>query len=378
MRGISCADLTIETFATAEAVRPDVLALIDGATSLFDTVPWWNAVLKHAMLASAEGIFVVIRCRGRVAAVVPMLRTHGQLSSLTTPYTCVYRPLIGTGLDPATRIAAMAVFARFCRSAGIVRLEALPAEWDGLADLEIGVRQAGLVPLRFDHFGNWSEDVAGLAWSAYLLRRPGALRETIRRRLRRAEKLPDARFNLFTRPDHMDQAAEAFESVYRRSWKDAERYPEFNVALMRAMAELGWLRLGVWSVGTEPVAVQFWVVKAGQAIVLKLAHDEAFTAHSPGTVLTALMVRHLLDNEHVARIDFGRGDDTYKQGWAVERLQRIGVLLVNPWRLAGIAALLRHAAGRIRGSFRALPGTLCHRSVARSPVLVDRASPARP
>ena len=62
----------------------------------------------------------------------------------------------------------------------------------------------------------------------------------------------------------MDQAAKAFESVYRRSWKDAEPYPAFNVALMRAMAELGLAALGVWSIGTEPVAVQFWVVKDGR------------------------------------------------------------------------------------------------------------------
>lgn len=138
--------------------------------------------------------------------------------------------------------------------------------------------------------------------------------------------------------------------VYRRSWKNAEPYPDFNVALMRAIAEPGWLRLGVWSVGTEPVAVQFWVVHAGQAIVLKLAHDEAFKTHSPGTVLTAIVIRHLLDNEHVAQIDLGRGDDTYKQAWAVERRQRIGVLLINPRRPAGLIALLRHASGRIAAS----------------------------
>jgi CelD/BcsL family acetyltransferase involved in cellulose biosynthesis len=217
--------------------------------------------------------------------------------------------------------------------------------------LEIGAREAGLVPLRFDHFGNWYENVAGLSWSAYLLRRPGALRETIRRRLRRAEKLAGARFDLLTRADQMNQAAEAFESVYRRSWKNAEPYPDFNVALMLAVAERGWLRLGLWSVGTEPVAVQFWVVHAGRAIVLKLAHDEALKALSPGTVLTALMLRHLLDNEHVARIDFGRGDDAYKQGWAAERRQRVGVLLVDPWRPAGLVALLRHLSGRVAASW---------------------------
>jgi CelD/BcsL family acetyltransferase involved in cellulose biosynthesis len=86
--------------------------------------------------------------------------------------------------------------------------------------------------------------------------------------------------------------------------------------------------------------------------VLKLAHDEAFKAHSPGTVLTALMLRRLLDQEHVARIDFGRGDDAYKQGWATKRRQRIGVLLVNPWRASGMAALARHALGRVRTALR--------------------------
>ena len=86
---------------------------------------------------------------------------------------------------------------------------------------------------------------------------------------------------------------------------------------------------------------------AGHATVLKLAHDEACKAHSPGTVLTALMLRHLLDQEHVDHIDFGRGDDPYKQGWATQRRQRIGLLLVNPWSAAGSTTLLRHALGRL-------------------------------
>jgi hypothetical protein len=246
----------------------------------------------------------------------------------------------------------MAAFARFCRSSGVTRLDATPVEWEGWPDLLAGAHQAGLRALCFDHFGNWHEDVRGLDWAAYLLRRPGALRETVRRRLKRAEKLPNARFALLTRPEEMDRAADAFESVYRRSWKQPEPYPAFSVALMRAMAGLGALRLGLWSIGDEPVAVQFWVVMAGRAIVLKLAHDEAYRAHSPGTVLTALMLRHLLDREHVAEIDFGRGDDGYKKDWASQRRQRMGVLLVNPRLPSGALALLRHAAGQFRRRFR--------------------------
>lgn len=346
MRGTRCAEIT--TFATTAQLPADALALLDQAPGIFASKPWWDVVLAHAMPDGTSGCFVVIRWAGRIVALLPLQRTGGHFQALTTPYTCAYTPLFAAGLDQAARAAAMAGFAQFARLTGVVRIDALPAEWDGVAHMEAGAVAAGLRPLRFDHFGNWYEDVAGLDWTAYLLRRPGALRETIRRRMRRADKLPDARFDLFTRPDQMDRATEAFESVYRRSWKDAEPFPTFNAALMRATAAAGLLRCGVWSIGAEPVAVQCWVVRSGYAIVLKLAHDEAYKAHSPGTVLTAWMLRHLLDQEHVETIDFGRGDDDYKQGWAVQRRQRIGLLLVNPWRLSGMIELLRHAAGRVR------------------------------
>ncbi|HEY0185525.1 MAG TPA: GNAT family N-acetyltransferase [Rhodopila sp.] len=353
MRGIDCAEAA--AFATTASLPQAALSLLDAAGGVFSGRAWWDIVLAHAVPAGTTASLVAIGSAGRILALLPMLQSGGRLSSLTTPYTCEYTPLLAGGLDRATRIAAMAGFGRYCRPHGMVRLDALPAEWGGLSDLEAGAAQAGLSVLRFDHFGNWYEDVGGLDWTAYLLARPGALRETIRRRLRRAERLPAARFELFTRPEQMDPSTAAFESVYRRSWKEAEPFPDFNVALMRAMAPLGLLRLGVWSIGAEPVAAQFWVVKDGHAIVLKLAHDEAFKAHSPGTVLTAMMLRHLLDHEHVGQIDFGRGDDPYKQGWATQRRQRIGLLLINPWRPTGMAALLRHRLGRLRAALRDSP-----------------------
>jgi CelD/BcsL family acetyltransferase involved in cellulose biosynthesis len=85
--------------------------------------------------------------------------------------------------------------------------------------------------------------------------------------------------------------------------------------------------------------------------VLKLAHDETFKAHSPGTVLTAWMIRHMIEQEHVAIIDFGRGDDAYKQGWVANRRQRVGLLLINPRRPGGLIALARHGLGRVKARF---------------------------
>ncbi len=352
MRGTRCADVSIETFATTESLPPDALLLLDEAASMFDRRPWWDVVLSTAMPAGTSAVLVLCRVAGRPVGLFAMQRHGPSLQSLTTPYTCRYTPLLAADLDRATRIAVLTAVAAFCRPGGVTRLDALPAEWEALPDLLTGARKAGLRTLRFNHFGNWHEDVTGLDWSGYLARRPGALRETIRRRLKRAEKLDGARFTLWTQPADMDAAAAVFEAVYARSWKDAEPYPHFNVTLLRAMAALGSLRLAVWSIHEVPVAVQFWVVECGCATVLKLAHDEAFKAHSPGTVLTALVLRHLLDQEAIAELDFGRGDDVYKQGWVSQRRQRIGLMLINPWRPSGAFALARHAVGRIRAAVR--------------------------
>jgi hypothetical protein len=303
-------------------------------------------VLADATPPGTEPRFVV--CRAETSTgLFPMLGPN----SFTTPYTCVYTPAIAGDAR-----AVCAAFARHCRQHPVTRLDALPEEWTHLPALIQGARDAGLAVRRFGHFGNWHEDMGGLDWNGYLARRPGALRETIRRRLRRAERLPDARFTLTDGQDGLDAAIAAFEAVYAKSWKESEPFPRFNTASMRAAASLGILRLGVWSLAGQPVAVQFWIVEHGQATLLKLAHDEAFKAHSPGTVLTATMLRHLLDNERVASIDFGRGDDPYKRDWATERRQRIGLLLANPWRPAGMLALLRHDLGGFVRRLRSAPG----------------------
>jgi CelD/BcsL family acetyltransferase involved in cellulose biosynthesis len=144
----------------------------------------------------------------------------------------------------------------------------------------------------------------------------------------------------------------AFEAVYARSWKVPEPYPAFNAAQIKAAGALGLARVGVWWIGETPAAAQFWIVERRCATVLKLAHDEAFKEYSPGTLLTAWMIRHMIEHEQVSELDFGRGDDAYKRDWVAVRRQRVGVLLINPRRPRGMLALARHTLGRIAARVR--------------------------
>jgi CelD/BcsL family acetyltransferase involved in cellulose biosynthesis len=64
------------------------------------------------------------------------------------------------------------------------------------------------------------------------------------------------------------------------------------------------------------------------------------------------MIDSLIAEGGVRELDFGRGDDDYKQLWVGTRRQRIGVLVVDPRHPAGLASLARHAAGRLRARLR--------------------------
>ncbi len=334
----------------------DAAALFaDARDDLFASRAWLRVVLATGMAHAADARFVLCRsAAGEPAALFPMQSVEGGRSfgSLTTLYTCRYHPLVSACLDDSQVANAFLDFARFCRDWPMTRLDALSADWPHLDACIDAARRGGLLVRRFDHFGNWHEPVRGLSWQDYLAARPGQLRETIRRKLRRSERDSDCRFDLITTGDRLEPGIADFEAVYRRSWKEPEPFPDFNAALMREAASLGMLRLGILHIGDAAVAAQLWVVERDRATVLKLAHDEALKAVSPGTVLTALILRRLLDEEHVAEIDFGRGDDPYKAGWAGVRRQRIGLVLANPRHPRGIAFLGRHAMGRARAMLR--------------------------
>ncbi len=310
---------------------------------------WLTAAIAHALPPDAEAALMV----AGDAVLLPLLRQGRRLGNLTTPYSLVWRPLPAPGTGAAALAEAGRDLGRALRGRPPALLEALDAGDAPTAALIGGLRAAGLAALRFDHFGNWYETLPPETdWGGYLAARPAALRNTIRRRLARAAGR--FAFSLLAAPGPaLEAGIDAFAAVRAASWKPDEPFPEFDAALMRATAATGELRLGLLHAPDgAAVAAQYWLVSAGSAILPKLFHAEAARAESPGTVLTAMMIRHLLEVDQVRSLDFGRGDDSYKRGWVAARRQRIGVLVADPRYPAGLAAVLRHAVGRLRARLR--------------------------
>ena len=116
--------------------------------------------------------------------------------------------------------------------------------------------------------------------------------------------------------------------------------------MIATAATEGWLRLGIVWLNGEAIAAQLWMVCNGKADIYKVAYDESFKAYSPGTVLTAHLLQHVLEKDQVVEVDYLIGDDAYKKTWMSHRRERWGIIAYHTRSFAGLLGAGREALGR--------------------------------
>jgi hypothetical protein len=325
----------VELFDDLDAVERDAAGALDRGAQpcLHSRLSWFRLLARHCPPA---GALKVARARAGDRSAWLFLANGGHGAQAYAAWYSLRYGVIG---DPA--LAGR--LARSLRKVGLASLSLAP-----LADpepLSSALREAGWVAIAEPSAGNWIADVAGLSFDDYWARRPGKLRSTVQRKAK-AASLDIALFDRFD-----PEAWQAYEAVYRASWKPEEGSFPFLRALAEQEGAAGTLRLGIASKDGRPVAAQLWLVENGVATIHKLAYAEDAKHLSPGTILSAAMFRRAIDQDRVSRIDYGTGDDAYKRDWMDERRQLWRITAHNPRTLRGLAG-----AARARGS--ALVGRL--------------------
>lgn len=312
--------VAVEYHADLKEVQSDaVLARLLGEGSgaaPFDRLEWWQMLATHC----GKSPRIVVARSEAGYLVLPLEDTNSHLEGMANWYTFRLRPVASAGADREALMAAIAADLSD-RSHRIV-LGGVPNE-DRSADLiERAFASAGWTVRREQCDVNHILNVAGRSYADYLAARPGRLRTTLKRKSAKVDAVV---------LDHFDHEVwNAYEAIYRQSWKPEEGSPEFLRAFAMAEAKAGRLRLGIARAGGEAIASQMWTVEGGTAFIHKLAHLEAARALSPGTVLSAALFRHVIDVDRVDLVDFGTGDDGYKRDWMEEVRPRYRLDMYRP------------------------------------------------
>lgn len=271
----------------------------------------WLALLANECLAPARARLTVVASGERMAA-LPWIEREGRIHALANWYSFFVCPL-----------GDSALLSQIIEALPHGRAAFSPLSEEDARLLARAFRNAGWCTLAAPCDVNHVLAVEGRSFAQYWAERPGALRETVRRKSRKGE------VSLRISTEFSPEDWEAYETIYRLSWKPGEGSPAFLRKWAEADGEAGRLRLGIAEIDGAAVAAQFWTVEGGTAYIHKLAHDERFRKSSPGTLLTAAMFEHVIDRDRVDLIDFGTGDDPYKRDWMDDVRSRWSV---RAWR----------------------------------------------
>jgi len=320
------------------------------SVDVFQTQAWFDNLLAHGFVAPPKPLSVRLStAAGEVCLHLMQAGSPTRLVSQATYYSCLYGP---TG--PAHVLAAgdwcrLATEMHGLPNSAVLQLQPLDAEAAWLLSLESGLRAAGYRIDRFFCFGNWYQPVPVGGFAAYWAARPSALRHSVERGRRRLDKAGDWRLEIVSTDfDALESAIAAYVTVYNQSWKQPEPCPDFMPGLIRTAAREGWLRLGIVWFQSEPIAAQVWLVQGGKANIYKLAYVKGFEKLSAGSVLTAALMEHVMDVDHVGEVDYLSGDDAYKADWMAMRRERSGLVAFDQRHWRGWMAGARHLLGRWR------------------------------
>jgi CelD/BcsL family acetyltransferase involved in cellulose biosynthesis len=294
---------------------------------------WYQVLLKTVTTAEDQAAFYVLRRQGKPLIVLPfrmeMDRTahQGRLVALGNYYTALFAPALAeeSQADDVAQLIRMILAQRPKTYA--LNFAPLDPDSDAYRMLGEGMRQAGLKTHPYFCFGNWFQSIT-INGEAYVDQLSSSLRGTVRR-MRKKLLQEEGRLEVICDSADVQRGIEAFASVYARSWKKPEPYPEFIPELIRTCARRGWLRLGVAWYKDTAIAAQLWVCANGRADIYKVAYDDEFKRFAPGSVLTAEVMKHVIDIDRVREVDYLIGDDPYKKRWLSQRRERWGWMAYN-------------------------------------------------
>ena len=349
------------------SVHTDVKSLSAAEVALFSAaeahnVEWgfdWAEVYQRTVMRHSQGLRLFTLNRGSLPVAVLTVNLDpglaslgGSVGALSNFYSTLWSPALAldtVGIDLVPLVKAVRHEGGHPPS---LHFGPMDPESRGYRMLRKGLRASGYAVFEYFAHGNWYLPVQG-DWNRYLAGLHGSVRSTIKRMHKRL-LAEGARIEIVTADADLPRAMAAYEQVYAGSWKKPEPVADFMPELARLCSRRGWLRLGIVWLEERPIAAQLWIVSNGRAAIYKVAYDETFKHYAVGTVLTAVLMEHVIDVDRVGEVDYLIGDDEYKKRWMTHRRERVGIAAFDVRTTRGLLGAIRSSLADARQSLRRL------------------------
>jgi len=301
---------------------------------------WFTIWLRHFL--KNNRLLILFLSKGQeVLTIAPFLISRGKFKGnnvkkieLIGNVYSPFRYFLFSDLDYEKRIKNLSIIfeylVRTLEGWDIVELSGIPEEDSCFDTVRRAMEQGGLKYTEFFCYGDWYLDEIDFSGDEYFNGLPEKIRKDVLYCKRRIEKMGKYEFRLIKGCENIDYYMDLYYDIYAKSWQKKEGIgPKFHRDLAKMALEKGWLRLGFLFFDDVPIATQFWISSNGTAFILKTAYDQDFRKYSPGKLLTSEMAKYAIDIDNVETIDYGQGDEGYKQDWTPRRRERKGIVGFN-------------------------------------------------
>jgi len=182
-------------------------------------------------------------------------------------------------------------------------------------------------------------------WPQYLASRGRRLARNLRAARRRLELVGPVTLRVASEPDAVAAAFETFLAIHAASWKHgaglglgrSEVFRDSYRAFLAGRAARDEARVLLLESGGKAVAGCVAVISGQTWYAAQIAHDAAFDAASPGTLLEALELEYLMTRKLCTRYEFFGGALNNKLRWTDEAPETLRVLLFRPGLTPAVA-----------------------------------------
>lgn len=299
----------------------DLISILNENADFFTTFSWYQLFVKTVNPTNYdfwvnESVILPVKYENT--------RFCRTLLSLSNFYSPIYR---------IPNFQKLADLLKPEKSWDVLKLQ--PLSENDAAKIVTQLKNSGIPTLTYFCFGNWYLDLNGRSFEAYFSGLSSRIKNTVERKTKKFFAMPNTNLKIISKNHELEAAISDYNRVYQASWKQDESHPDFIAGLCHLAASQNALRLGIAYVDDVAIAAQLWIVADKTAYIYKLAYDEAYKNLGVGSILTAKLMRHVIDVDKVEKVDYLTGDDAYKKDWMSHRQERLGVIAFNPKTLCG-------------------------------------------